>query len=155
MMRMHMIVNNIIVNTVEVDNPEDFPQYYLIDASIGGQIGDSYIDGVIIPQPSQAEAIFQNSKALFLTEVRALREKALARLNGIGTMLLLREPPALLDEKSNVVLLIQGLLDITITPDLVSATDMTAVRSSVKAEYDRLVSLALPSVVKAFRDLDI
>lgn len=44
-MRAHQVKNNIIVNTIIVDSLDIFPN--LIDASIGGGIGDTIINGVV------------------------------------------------------------------------------------------------------------
>ena len=49
-MRAHIINNGVIANTIEVDSLDAIPG--LIDADIGGGIGDSLIDGVIVPKPA-------------------------------------------------------------------------------------------------------
>ena len=45
-MRAHIIENNKVVNTIEVDSLDFLPN--LIDASLGGSIGDSYIGSKFI-----------------------------------------------------------------------------------------------------------
>ena len=45
-MKAHIIEDNKIVNTIEVDSLDFLPN--LIDASLGGSIGDSYIDSKFI-----------------------------------------------------------------------------------------------------------
>jgi hypothetical protein len=58
--------NGYIVNTIIVDSLDALPGLTLVDASIGGQIGDRIVDGLIVPQP-----IKENSES---------KEEALARL---------------------------------------------------------------------------
>lgn len=49
-MQAHQLnTKNEIINTIVVDSLDDFPR--LVDASIGGGIGDSIIDGVLILRP--------------------------------------------------------------------------------------------------------
>jgi hypothetical protein len=49
-MRAHQLdKNGVIINTIEVESLTDFPN--LVDASLGGVIGDSIVNGVVIPQP--------------------------------------------------------------------------------------------------------
>ena len=55
-MRAHIIENGIVVNTIEVQSLDVLPG--LVDASIGGAIGDRYEDGNFVPpapppEPSQ------------------------------------------------------------------------------------------------------
>jgi len=45
----HVIENGLIVNTIEVDSLNVLPG--LVDASIGGSIGDSIVNGVVVPKP--------------------------------------------------------------------------------------------------------
>jgi hypothetical protein len=47
-MRAHQIKNELIVNTILVKNLKVLPN--LIDASLGGEIGDTYKNGVITPK---------------------------------------------------------------------------------------------------------
>jgi len=47
MMRAHEIKDGIIINTIVVKSLKDKPN--LIDASIGGNTGDKYKDGVLTP----------------------------------------------------------------------------------------------------------
>lgn len=48
-MRAHILSGQVIVNTIEVPNLTVIPN--LVDASIGGNIGDSIINGVVVPKP--------------------------------------------------------------------------------------------------------
>ena len=48
MMRAHEIKDGIIINTIVVKSLKDKPN--LIDASIGGNTGDKYKDGVLTPK---------------------------------------------------------------------------------------------------------
>jgi len=52
-MRAHVITNGVIANTIEVDSLDVIPG--LIDASIGGAIGDSVVGGVIVPKPASTK----------------------------------------------------------------------------------------------------
>jgi hypothetical protein len=49
-MRAHILKNGIVINTIEVESLSFMPN--LIDASIGGKIGDKYIDGQFVPVSS-------------------------------------------------------------------------------------------------------
>lgn len=66
-MRAHVIENNKIVNTIEVDNLDVFPN--LIDASLGGSIGDSW-DGTQIIK-----------KVAISKSVAELQKESLAKIN--------------------------------------------------------------------------
>lgn len=50
-MRAHVMDGNLIANTVKVDSLDAMPN--LIDAGIGGAIGDRIVDGVVVPKPAQ------------------------------------------------------------------------------------------------------
>lgn len=56
-MRAHQLdANGVIINTIVVDSLDVIPG--LVDASIGGQIGDKIVGGVVVPQvvfPTEAE----------------------------------------------------------------------------------------------------
>lgn len=47
-MRAHKMDGNVIANTIEVSDLSVIPG--LVDAAIGGRIGDSIIDGIVIPK---------------------------------------------------------------------------------------------------------
>ena len=53
-MRAHIIENGVVVNTIEVESLSFLPN--LIDASLGGSIGDSYINGEFI-KPTQPKVV--------------------------------------------------------------------------------------------------
>lgn len=59
-MRAHVIENNKIVNTIEVDNLDVFPN--LIDASIGGSIGDSWDGTQIIKKSAISKSVAELQK---------------------------------------------------------------------------------------------
>lgn len=48
-MRAHVIEREKIVNTIEIERLDLVPELRLIDASLGGKIGDRVVDGVVIP----------------------------------------------------------------------------------------------------------
>lgn len=49
--------NGVIINTIVVDDLNVFPS--LVDASIGGAIGDRIINGAIVPAPAPAPVVPQ------------------------------------------------------------------------------------------------
>lgn len=50
-MRAHILAaDGTITNTAEVRNLDSMPGLTLVDAAIGGQIGDKIVDGVVMPQ---------------------------------------------------------------------------------------------------------
>ena len=57
-MKAHVIQNGVIANTIEVDALDVIPG--LVDASIGGSIGDSFVDGVVVPKPAQPVPVPQS-----------------------------------------------------------------------------------------------
>lgn len=42
---------DVIINTIVVDSLDALPDSVLVDADIGGSIGDSIVEGVLIPKP--------------------------------------------------------------------------------------------------------
>lgn len=56
-MRAHIIENGVVVNTIEATSLDIFPDILLIDASLGGQIGDSWDGQVFTPPPAPPEPI--------------------------------------------------------------------------------------------------
>lgn len=68
--------NGIILNTIEVASLEAFPN--LVDAKIGGQRGDSVIDGIVIKRtPSKEEInnqILEELRDIDQKSIRAIRE---------------------------------------------------------------------------------
>lgn len=58
-MNAHMLdANGVILNTIVVDSLDVLPD--LVDASIGGTIGDSIVDGVVVPKPPLAPVVPQS-----------------------------------------------------------------------------------------------
>ncbi len=47
-MRAHIVENGVITNTIIVDSLDALPN--LVDASIGGNIGDSIVGGAVVPR---------------------------------------------------------------------------------------------------------
>jgi hypothetical protein len=56
-MRAHIIQNNIVINTIEVESLDFMPG--LIDAENGGSVGDAYIDGEFVKPVQPAAQIVQ------------------------------------------------------------------------------------------------
>jgi len=60
-MQAHIIEGGIVVNTVEVLSLDALPGVDLVDASLGGKIGDELIDGEYVspeqPAPEPAESV--------------------------------------------------------------------------------------------------
>lgn len=86
-MNAHQIdVNGIIINTIIVDSIDFEPN--LVDASIGGSIGDSVVNGVIIPKPAPPvkvpEFVDMSSAQLYLLRAGLLGavESYVAALTG-------------------------------------------------------------------------
>lgn len=154
-MRAHQLnQQGLIINTIVVDSLDQFD--CLFNASIGGSIGDSIIDGELISLPKPKGPTYEEQKASYLNEIRSVREKILARLNGYGTMLYLQNPgPTLDEEKGNCSELIRGLLDITTVSSVIAATNMDELVLAIKKEYARLVALASDELRKAFRQVDV
>lgn len=142
-----------IINTLVVEFLVDG----LVDSALYpcSTIGDSIINGQLIPHQQPSGPSFAEQKAAYLDEVREMRAQVLARLNGYGATLYLKDPPAVPEEKANCALLIQGLLDITTIEPVQAAADMFALKAAVKAEYARLVGLGSTELLKAFRQVDM
>lgn len=59
-MRAHVVTDGLITNTIEVSALDAFPDMTLIDANIGGGIGDSIVDGVVVPKPASPVPVPQS-----------------------------------------------------------------------------------------------
>lgn len=84
-MRAHQLApNGVITNTIVVDSLDVFPN--LVDASIGGKIGDSIVDGLLIPAEAQVNIELHNAPILAALadidrrSIRALRENDPVRI---------------------------------------------------------------------------
>lgn len=157
-MRAHELnENGTIVNTVVVEQLAEGQ----IDADfVGGGIGDRIVNGHLFPREPAIVAApsFAVQKVQYLDMVRALREKALIRLNGYGNTLMLAEPPDRAEEKAACLYLIEALLDITTIPPVAEAITLPELTAAVKAEYARLVAYANAAsldLVKTFRQVDM
>lgn len=153
-MRAHMMDGDLIANTIEVESLDVFTS--LVDADLyGGGPGDSIIDGVLVPKPAPPATPYAELSVAYLNEVRLIRERILARINGYLLRLINNEPPAYAEEKALCETLIAGLLDITTIPSVLAATTMPELEYAVKVEYARLVGLASENLVLAFRQVDV
>jgi hypothetical protein len=154
-MRAHFVSDSgVIMNTIEVESLDFMPG--LVDAAIGGTIGDSIINGMLVKAPNSGGTMpFEQQKEEYLDTVRDMREKLLIRLNGYGTQLMLAEPPENAAEKALCNEIIQGLLDITTIEPVLTATTVGEVKTAVKAEYARLVGRASEDMNRAFRKVDL
>lgn len=94
-------------------------------------------------------------KAQALTETRELREKILARLNGLHIDAIYANdiPPVI----AAIMVAKQALKDITIYPSVVAAVGGAATRTAVLARYYEIAAtlgVSAPSAVTAFVGLD-
>ncbi len=147
--------DDVVTACHELEDINTWPGY--VPAETAGNTGDTYnhMTGEFIPPYVDMAAIFAEEKRIYLDSVRELRAQVLARLNGYGSTLYLQDPPAQADEKANCALLIQGLLDITTIPAVVTATNIAELMVAVKTEYARLVGMASTELLKAFRQVDV
>lgn len=150
-MRAHVMDGDLIANTIEVESLDVFPG--LIDAAIGGSVGDSIVDGVVVPKPvvgPTPEAIAADMAA-YMVEVREIREKILNRLAGIGVAAL-----AIADTTtaSAVLAARTALLDITKAPAVLAATDRDSLKAAFIATYQGIVIAAPIELRNAFLLVD-
>lgn len=61
-MRAHVIENGVVVNTIEVDSLDVFPEMLLLDAALGGQMGDSW-DGQVFTPPAVVAPTIEQRRA--------------------------------------------------------------------------------------------
>jgi hypothetical protein len=66
--------NGLIINTIVVDSLSDFPN--LVNASIGGGIGDSIINGVLVRKPAVVPSLSINAPIVTDSFNASLRRKA-------------------------------------------------------------------------------
>lgn len=68
--------SDVIINRIVVDSLDVLPN--LVNASIGGKIGDSVINGVLIPAPPIPPVVNMENNAIIVTQSfnSALRRKA-------------------------------------------------------------------------------
>ena len=72
-MRAHIIENGVVVNTILVDSLDILPN--LIDAELGGSIGDLY-DGTTFTKPAPKEVVvITPTKEQLMAELAALTAK--------------------------------------------------------------------------------
>lgn len=61
-MKAHVIENGVVVNTIEVESLEFMPN--LVDAALGGGIGDRYENGTFVtPPPVTDPTLYQRQRA--------------------------------------------------------------------------------------------
>lgn len=87
-MRAHVIDNGVIVNTIVVTSLDFRPN--LVDASIGGGIGDSIIDGVLVLKPATPVPVPQS---VTMRQAR-LALHAAGLLAGVDTAIAAMDEPA-------------------------------------------------------------
>jgi hypothetical protein len=76
-MRAHQLDGNgLIINTVVVADLSVLPN--LIDAAIGGGIGDSVIDGVLVPKTEGINAVKEQRRASILQTIDSIERQYLA-----------------------------------------------------------------------------
>lgn len=154
-MRAHQLdENNVIIGTIEVSDLNFMPG--LVDASVGGTLGDKIINDVVT-KAGDAQPIeeFEAAREKYLDQVREQREKVLVRLAGYGTQLMLVEPPDNPEEKTLCQTVMQALLDITSIPAVTAATTMGALKAAVQDEYEAIAELASEPMRKAFHKIDL
>lgn len=147
--------NDVVIACHELDSLADVTGYVLAETC--GNLGDRY-DHMLqtFAPPTINEAVFfAEEKATYLDKVRDVRALILSRLNGYGAALYLKDQPAQTLEKENCANLIQSLLDITTIPSVTGAANLAQLTMAVKDEYARIVSAALPELVKAFRQAEM
>lgn len=87
-MRAHVMDGILIVNTIEVASLDFIPN--LIDASIGGGIGDTIVDGVLIPKPI-SPAVSQPNTEDFLAMQSRRADSLAEKGDQVGALLLRRK----------------------------------------------------------------
>lgn len=100
------------------------------------------VDDVLIDAPP-----FPVVAAAYLATVRAIREQVLNRLAGIGFAALLAADTAVALAAATAR---QALLDITIAPDVLGATDLDTLTSAMKSAYASIIAAAPPVIREAF-----
>ena len=63
-MRAHVIENGKVINTININKLSDVENLDLVDASLGGVVGDRYVNGSFIaapPEPRETPKIDLNS----------------------------------------------------------------------------------------------
>lgn len=148
-MRAHQLdASGVIINTIVVESINDLPN--LADAEMGGTIGDSIVDGVVIPRPVEAIDPSIEMRAI-LNETRDLRERILNRLAGIGLAALATGDDI---TKDGVLVARQSLLDITSVTSVLAATNATELGAALKTEWASIVSAAPVGLYNAFTLVD-
>ena len=92
-MRAHVIgASGVILNTIEVASLDWMPDYGfdLLDASVGGSIGDSIVGGVVVPAGVNPAVIAAQAAAdladIDLKSIRGLREWVSQQVNAPKTL---------------------------------------------------------------------
>ena len=115
--------NGVILNTIVVDSLDTFPD--LIDAAIGGQIGDSVVNGVLVPRVAQP-----------IIPKKVTRRQALSALLISGLT------------KEMIGTAINGLP----ISDLQKALALIEFHESLEFEYDRPLTIQMCAVMGLDRD---
>ena len=83
----------------------------------------------------------------YLDSVRVIREQVLNRLAGIGMAALLAADTMTAQAVASAR---QALLDITVVPDVMGATDLDSLKAAVKSAYSAIIAAAPPVIREAF-----
>lgn len=81
-MRAHIIKDGVIANTIEVELLGAIPG--LVDASVGGSIDDSIVNGVVVPKPAppfDPAPVMAELDAIDRKSIRSIREWIAAQPN--------------------------------------------------------------------------
>jgi len=100
------------------------------------------VDDVLIDAPPFSVVV-----AAYLATVRAIREQVLNRLAGIGFAALLASDTAVAMAAATAR---QALLDITVAPAVLAATDIEGMTTAMKAAYAAIIAAAPPVIREAF-----
>lgn len=92
-MRAHIIgASGVILNTIEVASLDWVPDYGfgLLDASVGGSIGDSIVGGAVVPAAADPAVVSAQAvadlAAIDLKSIRGLREWVSQQVNAPKTL---------------------------------------------------------------------
>ncbi|PJC99207.1 hypothetical protein GQ37_008265 [Janthinobacterium sp. BJB1] len=104
------------------------------------------IDGKWTFTPAPAPP-FAPIATAYLDSVRVIREQVLNRLAGIGMAALLAADTMTAQAVASAR---QALLDITVVPDVLGATDLDSLKAAVKSAYAAIIAAAPPVIREAF-----
>ncbi|WP_426073631.1 hypothetical protein [Janthinobacterium sp. DSP2-3-3] len=116
---------------------------------------DALSSGAIIQEKFEGEwkitsrpaAPFGELAAPYLTKLRQVRDDILNRLAGIGFAAMAANDAATVQ---HVLEVRQALLDITVAPAILAATDLDGLTAAMKAAYASIIATAAPIIREAF-----